>query len=163
MAVRCKHHPSPAAAFHCKTSDISGLPLHLGYPARRRPPCHHNGSLPLRLLPHPWIRKTSRFLDVSLTRLRSAATEHSRLTRSCSSNTRPSGRRNRARSKRASAVSLMFCANAAGTHRRDPVVMARQNSHVAPGDKNIPSTEALHYSRDESELPPSTSTPTLSE
>ncbi|KAG0721905.1 hypothetical protein GWK47_045497 [Chionoecetes opilio] len=58
MAVRCKHHPPPAAALHCKTSDISGLPLHLGYLARQRPPCHHHGSLPLRLLPAP-MEKTN--------------------------------------------------------------------------------------------------------
>ncbi|KAG0721364.1 Tyrosine-protein phosphatase corkscrew [Chionoecetes opilio] len=30
--------------------------------------------------PHPWIRETSRFLDISLTRLRAAATQHSRPT-----------------------------------------------------------------------------------
>ncbi|KAG0728474.1 hypothetical protein GWK47_032386 [Chionoecetes opilio] len=81
MAVGCKHHPVPATALHFKAPDISRVcrftwDTLLG-DALRATTMGHNRS---DSSSHPWIRKTSRFLDVSLTRLRAAATQHSRPT-----------------------------------------------------------------------------------
>ncbi|KAG0713854.1 DnaJ subfamily C member 14 [Chionoecetes opilio] len=78
MAIRCKHHPLPlplstvkrlksrVCCFTCDTSLGDALrPPTMGH-------CRSDSSL------HPWIRETSCFLDVSLTRLWAAATQHSR-------------------------------------------------------------------------------------
>ncbi|KAG0730335.1 hypothetical protein GWK47_028453 [Chionoecetes opilio] len=79
MAVRCKHHPRPLPLSTVKrlksrvcrfTWDTS-----LGDALRATTMVHGSDSSP-----HPWIRETFRFLDVSLTRLRAAATQQSRPT-----------------------------------------------------------------------------------